>query len=45
MIDLLDARITPIEQELGPLASADARVALLDTIPGVGALLGTDDRR
>jgi hypothetical protein len=40
VIDLLDARITPIEQELGPLASADARVGLLDTIPGVGALLG-----
>jgi Transposase IS116/IS110/IS902 family len=40
VIDLLDAPITPIEQELGPLASADARVALPDTIPGMGALLG-----
>ena len=40
MIDLLDARIAPIDAELGPLARADARVALLDTIPGVGALLG-----
>jgi len=40
VIDLFDARITPIEHELAPLASADARVALLDTIPGVGALLG-----
>src|SRR5829696_328217 len=40
VIDLLDARIGPIDAELGPLACADARVALLDTIPGVGALLG-----
>jgi transposase len=40
VIDLLDARIAPIDDELGPLARADARVALLDTIPGVGALLG-----
>jgi transposase len=40
LIDLLDRRIAPIDAELGPLAQADARVALLDTIPGVGALLG-----
>src|SRR4051794_11654789 len=40
VIDLLDARIAPIDRELGPLARADARVALLDTIPGVGDLLG-----
>ena len=49
VIDLLDARITPIDQELGPLAGADASVALLDTIRCVGALLGADadlrDRR
>ena len=40
VIDLLDARIGPIDRELGPLARGDARVALLDTIPGVGNLLG-----
>lgn len=40
VIDLLDSRITPLEQELRPLARADTRVALLDTIPGVGDLLG-----
>jgi transposase len=40
VIDLLDSRITPLEQELRPLARADPRVALLDTIPGVGDLLG-----
>src|SRR3954462_14042518 len=40
VIDLLDERITPIDQELRPLARADARVILLDTIPGIGDLLG-----
>jgi transposase len=40
VIDVLDARIAPIDAELGPLARADARVRLLDTIPGVGDLLG-----
>jgi transposase len=40
VIDLLDARITPLDQELAPLARADSRVVLLDTIPGVGELLG-----
>ncbi len=40
LIDLLDARISPLDQELRPLAAADARVVLLDSIPGVGELLG-----
>jgi transposase len=40
VIELLDARITPIDHELRPLARADARVILLDTIPGIGDLLG-----
>ena len=40
VIDLLDARIGPIDAELGPLARADVRIRLLDTIPGVGDLLG-----
>lgn len=40
VIDLLDERIAPLEQELGPLARADRRVALLDTIPGIGSVLG-----
>src|SRR4051794_7832113 len=40
VIELLDARVTPIDHELRPLARADARVVLLDTIPGIGELLG-----
>jgi transposase len=39
VIDLLDTRIGPLDRELGPLARGDARVVLLDTIPGVGDLL------
>lgn len=40
VIDFLDQRIAPLDRELETLARADRRVALLDTIPGVGALLG-----
>ena len=40
MIDWLDERLAPLERELGPLARADPRVALLETIPGIGPLLG-----
>src|SRR3954447_26712556 len=40
VIDWLDGRLAPLEQELLPLARADARVALLQTIPGIGPLLG-----
>jgi transposase len=40
VIDLLDERLAPLEAELGPLARADPRVALLETIPGIGPLLG-----
>jgi transposase len=40
VIDLLDARIAPLERELRQLAKADPRVVLLSTIPGVGDLLG-----
>ena len=40
VIDWLDERLAPLERELGPLARADARVVLLETIPGIGPLLG-----
>ncbi len=40
LIDYLDERLEPLERELRPLARQDPRVALLQTIPGVGALLG-----
>jgi transposase len=40
VIDLLDERLAPLERELRPLARADARVELLETIPGIGPLLG-----
>jgi transposase len=36
VIDILDARIAPLEAELRPLARADQRVQLLTTTPGVG---------
>jgi transposase len=37
---LLDERIAPLDQKLGPLARADRRCSLLTTIPGTGAVLG-----
>lgn len=40
VIDLLDERIAPLQQELRPFAAADPRVLLLRTIPGIGELLG-----
>jgi transposase len=40
VIDLLDARIAPLDAELRPLAACDPRVLLLRTIPGIGDLLG-----
>jgi transposase len=40
VIDWLDGRLAPLERELRPLARADPRVALLETIPGIGPLLG-----
>src|SRR5919197_149700 len=39
LIDLLDGRIAPLDGELTPLARADRRAVLLDTIPGVAELL------
>ncbi len=36
----LDRRITPIDRELAPIARSDARARLLQTIPGVGPLIG-----
>jgi transposase len=40
VVSMLNQRLIPLEQELGPLARADPRVQLLVTIPGVGDLLG-----
>jgi len=39
LIEFLDARIAPLDAELRPLAHADPRAVLLDTIPGVAELL------
>jgi transposase len=39
LIEFLDARLEPLERELRPLAKADPRAVLLDTIPGVAELL------
>jgi transposase len=40
VIDLLDARLAPIDADLLEVARADERARLLRTIPGVGWLLG-----
>jgi transposase len=39
-IEELDRRIAPIDRELAPLARSDSRAQLLQTIPGVGPLIG-----
>jgi transposase len=39
-IDELDRRIDPIDRELAPIARSDPRARLLQTIPGVGPLIG-----
>jgi hypothetical protein len=44
VIDLLDARITPLHEKLRPFAAADPRVLPLRTIPGIGELLGLTHR-
>lgn len=38
-VDEIQKRIRPIDQELGPIAAADPRATLLQTIPGVGPLI------
>ena len=40
VIDLLDGRIAPLQQQLRPFAAPDPRVVLLRAIPGIGDLLG-----
>jgi transposase len=40
LVDHLDRRLAPLERELLPLARADRRVQLLESIPGVAAILG-----
>ena len=39
-VEELDRRIGPVDSELAPLARADDRAQLLQTIPGVGPLIG-----
>jgi transposase len=38
-VDEIQARIRPIDRELRPIANADPRAKLLQTIPGVGPLI------
>ena len=46
VIEMLDERIAPLEQELAADSRAPTRASqLLVTIPGVGDLLALDDRR
>ena len=40
LVDHLDRRLAPLERELLPLARADRRVQLLESIPGVASILG-----
>ena len=44
LVDHLDRRLAPLERELLPLARADRRVQLLESIPGVAAILGSPSR-
>jgi transposase len=39
-IDEIQRRIRPIDEELRPIAESDSRAKLLQTIPGVGPLIG-----
>jgi transposase len=39
-IDHLERRIAPVDRELRPIANEDERARLLQTIPGVGPLIG-----
>jgi transposase len=40
VVDLLDRRLQALDRELEPLARSDPRVVWLETIPGIGPLLG-----
>jgi transposase len=40
LVDHLDRRLAPLERQLLPLARADRRVRLLESIPGVASILG-----
>jgi transposase len=43
VIELLDERSAPLERELRQAARDDRRVVLVETIPGVGDLLGVSE--
>lgn len=40
VIEELGERVSSLERELGPIAAADERAVLLQTMPGIGPLLG-----